>query len=115
MLRSLVHLQKEQDLAEAMKSAVATFEAESDAFFAAHNLDKLSLEDTEMNRELAVCNASLADSQANIRLHTEQAKNLRLQTTQLAKAIEEAAEYLKGKRPVTLEIISPSSSAGAVL
>ena len=83
-----------------MRSAVARFEAESDAFVATHNLDKLSSGDAEKNRELALCNASLADSKKKIWLHTEQAENLKQQTMQLTDSLEEAAEELKGRSPI---------------
>ena len=83
-----------------MLLAVASFEAESDAFVAAHNLDKLKLGDAEMVNELALCNASLADSKRKIRLHTEQAENLKQQTMQLTNSLEEAAEELKGRSPL---------------
>ena len=100
VLSFLVHLQEKQDLAAAMQSAVAKFEAESDAFVAAHNLDKLSLGDAKMNKELALCDASLADSKKKIRLHTEQAENLKQQTMQLINSLEETAEELKGRSAI---------------
>ena len=97
-----------------MRSAVEEFEAESDAFVAAHNLDKLSLGDAEMNIELAVCNASLADSKRKIRLHTEQAENLKQQTMQLTTSLAEATEELKGREACPSPSTCPSNSAGCI-